>query len=160
MQPKLIENLWRDMEQLVDAGLVKSLGLSNFSRDQIDRLTRFCNIKPVVLQIDAAILTLDQELVEYARSFGIQVIVNDTNSELLPVENAFLKDEIVIKMAKKYLKNPQQILIRRAIQQDLIILCHSTDPLRIRTSMNVFDFELSPDEMEKLKEVDESAQQK
>lgn len=73
------------MEQLVDAGRVKSLGLSNFSRDQIDRLTRFCNIKPVVLQIDASILTLDQELVDYAQSFGIQVIVNDTNPKLFPV---------------------------------------------------------------------------
>lgn len=52
-------------------------------------------------------------------------------------ENAFMENEVVIKMAKNYLKNPQQILIRRAIQRDFIILCHSTDPLRIRTSMNV-----------------------
>ncbi|KAM3187888.1 hypothetical protein ACTXT7_001385 [Hymenolepis weldensis] len=85
-QPKVIEKLWRQMEQLVDAGLVRSLGLSNFSRDQIDRLTKFCNIKPVVLQMDSSILTLDRELKDYAHSFGIQVMVNDTNSILTPVE--------------------------------------------------------------------------
>ncbi|VUZ48347.1 unnamed protein product [Hymenolepis diminuta] len=85
VQPKVIEKSWRQMEQLVDAGRVRSLGLSNFSRDQIDRLTKFCNIKPVVLQIDSSILTLDRELKDYAHSFGIQVMVNDTNSNLTPV---------------------------------------------------------------------------
>uniref|UniRef100_A0A0R3SRR2 Aldo_ket_red domain-containing protein n=1 Tax=Hymenolepis diminuta TaxID=6216 RepID=A0A0R3SRR2_HYMDI len=68
-----------------------------------------------------------------------------------------LENEVVSKMAKNYLKNPHQILIRRAIQRDLIVLCNSTDPHRIRTSMNVFDFDLSPDEMAKLDEVEESA---
>lgn len=68
------------MEQLVDAGLVKSIGLSNFSKDQIDRLTKFCNIKPVLLHIEAAIITLNQELMEYAHSFGIQVMVHDISS--------------------------------------------------------------------------------
>nr|CDS32291.1 aldo keto reductase [Hymenolepis microstoma] len=156
VRPKAIENSWRQMEQLVDAGYVRSLGLSNFSRDQIDRLIRFCNIKPVVLQMDSAILTFDRELMDYAHSFGIQVIVNDTNPNPTPLETAFLENEVVLKMAKNYLKNPHQILIRRAIQRDLIVLCCSTDPYRIRTSMSVFDFELSPDEMAKLDEVEDS----
>ncbi|KAM3187887.1 hypothetical protein ACTXT7_001384 [Hymenolepis weldensis] len=52
------------------------------------------------------------------------------------IETAFLENEVVSKMAKNYLKNPHQILIRRAIQRDLIVLCNSTDPHRIRTSMN------------------------
>ncbi|VDO04700.1 unnamed protein product [Rodentolepis nana] len=154
-------NSENQMEQLVDAGFVRSLGLSNFSRDQIDRLIRFCNIKPVVLQMNSSILTYDRELKDYAQSFGIQVIVNDTNSNQTPVENAFLENEVVLKMAKNYLKNPYQILIRRAIQRDLIVFCCSTDPYRIRTNMSVsftlvFEFELSPDEMAKLDEVEES----
>ena len=65
------------MEKLVDAGLVKSLGLSNFSKDQIDRLFRFCNIKPVLLHTEFSILTINQELREYVHSFGIQVTAQD-----------------------------------------------------------------------------------
>ncbi|VDL57754.1 unnamed protein product [Hymenolepis diminuta] len=94
VQPKVIEKSWRQMEQLVDAGRVRSLGLSNFSRDQIDRLTKFCNIKPVVLQIDSSILTLDRELKDYAHSFGIQVMVNDTNSNLTPTTFYKVKNEL------------------------------------------------------------------
>ncbi|VDK38110.1 unnamed protein product [Taenia asiatica] len=148
-----------EMEQLVDAGLVKSIGLSNFSKDQIDRLTKFCNIKPVLLQAEAAIITLNQELMEYAHSFGIQVMVHDISLSPSTLQTAFLENDALVKMARSRMKTPSQLLIRRAIQRDLIILCYTTDPQRIRSNINVFDFELSPDEVAKLNAIEEAAKE-
>ncbi|CDI97334.1 aldo keto reductase [Echinococcus multilocularis] len=157
--PKIIEQMWRAMEQLVDAGLVKSIGLSNFSKDQIDRLTKFCNIKPVLLHVEAAIITLNQELMEYAHSFGIQVMVHDIPASPSTLHTAFLENEALSKMARSRMKTPAQLLIRRAIQKDLIILSHTTDPQRIRSTISVFDFELSPDEVAKINAIEETARE-
>ncbi len=68
---------FQEMEKLVDAGLVKSIGLSNFDRNQVDRIIKMCNIKPVLLHLESTILNADQELIAYAQSFGIQVSVHD-----------------------------------------------------------------------------------
>lgn len=57
----------------MDAGLVRSLGLSNFNRAQIDRIFAVARIKPTVLQIEASIAFLNEKLIEYAQSVGLVV---------------------------------------------------------------------------------------
>lgn len=61
------------MEKLVDDGLVRSLGLSNFNRSQIDRILAVARIPPVMLQIESSVVFLNQPLIDYARSKGLQV---------------------------------------------------------------------------------------
>ncbi|VDL89381.1 unnamed protein product, partial [Schistocephalus solidus] len=68
-----LEETWKEMEKLVDAGLVKSIGLSNFNEAQIERVLKICTIKPVMLQIEISVNFLNERLVEFAHSYGIQV---------------------------------------------------------------------------------------
>uniref|UniRef100_A0A5K3EV77 Aldo_ket_red domain-containing protein n=2 Tax=Mesocestoides corti TaxID=53468 RepID=A0A5K3EV77_MESCO len=149
----IIDGNWREMERLVDAGLVRSIGLSNFNRNHLDRIIKICNIKPVMLHLEGVFMTLDEELAGYAQSFGIQVSVHDLSSSTTKEENEFLENKDVCKMARAYHKTPAQLLIRQAVQRDIIVLSHSTDPQRIRANIDVFDFELTSDEVEKLEEV-------
>ncbi|GAA55843.1 aldose reductase [Clonorchis sinensis] len=65
--------LWKAMEQLVDEGLVKSIGLSNFNRRQIDMIMKGARIKPVNLQIEIHCNFTNTKLVEYAQSLGLTV---------------------------------------------------------------------------------------
>lgn len=62
------------MEKLVEAGKVRSLGLSNFNSSQIDRIFKIATFKPTVLQIEASIVFLNDKLIKYAKSRGLQVV--------------------------------------------------------------------------------------
>ncbi|VUZ55268.1 unnamed protein product [Hymenolepis diminuta] len=68
-----LEDTWRAMENLVEAGLVRNVGISNFNRSQIDRIFDVATIKPTVLQIEASIGFLNEKLIKYAQSIGLQV---------------------------------------------------------------------------------------
>lgn len=69
--------LFKELEKVVDAGLVKSIGLSNFTRPLLDHIIKKCTIKPVLLHMETTILHADEELLAYAQSFGIQVSLHD-----------------------------------------------------------------------------------
>ncbi|KAL7065310.1 hypothetical protein AAHC03_05834 [Spirometra sp. Aus1] len=68
-----LEETWKGMEQLVEAGLVRSIGVSNFNRAQIDRLLANCKIPPAVNQIEVSVNWLNQKLIDYCHSKGIQI---------------------------------------------------------------------------------------
>ncbi|VDL86739.1 unnamed protein product [Schistocephalus solidus] len=68
-----IEDTWKAMESLVDAGLAKSIGISNFNKSQIERILKICRIKPVMLQIEISVNFLNEKLIQYAKSVGLQV---------------------------------------------------------------------------------------
>lgn len=62
------------MEQLVHAGLVRSIGLSNFNKAQIHRIVKSCMILPSVLQVESHPYFLNEKLIQFVRSAGIHVI--------------------------------------------------------------------------------------
>ncbi len=61
------------MEELVDVGLVKSIGLSNFNKSQVERIMAVARIKPAMLQIEASIVYLNEKLIKNANSIGLPV---------------------------------------------------------------------------------------
>ncbi|VDO00785.1 unnamed protein product [Rodentolepis nana] len=151
-----LEDTWRAMEKLVEAGLVRNLGLSNFNRSQIDRIFEVAIIKPTVLQIEASIGFLNEKLIKYAHSIGLQVTgyapfgSPGTSSEFSnPLQNPCIVD-----IAKRHNKSAGQILIRHGIQRGLIVIPKSSNPERIRENIDVFDFELSEEEMSMLNRAD------
>ncbi|TGZ52344.1 hypothetical protein CRM22_010633 [Opisthorchis felineus] len=147
-----LEATWKAMEELVSLGLVKSIGISNFTQSQIDRIYRCARIKPVVLQIESHLGFLNQDLINHATAMGLHVTAYaplgapGTRSTM---DNLF--DLPVVKeMSAKYGKTPAQILLRHCIQRGLSVIPKTVTAARMRENLEVFDFQLLPEEMSKM----------
>ncbi|KAL7063737.1 hypothetical protein AAHC03_0103 [Spirometra sp. Aus1] len=148
-----IEDTWKTMESLVDAGLAKSIGISNFNKSQIERILKICRIRPVMLQIEITVNFLNETLVQYAKSVGLHVTAYS------PFGSPSLKKSVPSPLTEPYVKaiadahgkTPAQVLIRHAIQRGICVIPKSSNPERIRANFQVFDFELNDEEMKTLR---------
>nr|CDS21186.1 aldo keto reductase family 1 member B4 [Echinococcus granulosus] len=148
-----IEDTWKAMEELVSDGLVKSIGVSNFNKRQIERILSSCTIPPAVNQVEVNIHCLNTKLIEFCHSKNIMIegysplgspgFVGD---QVKPV----LEEENVVEIAHKHKKTPAQVLLRHGLQRGIVVLVKSVTPERIRSNFDLFDFELTDAEMEKL----------
>uniref|UniRef100_A0A5K3EZR8 Aldo_ket_red domain-containing protein n=1 Tax=Mesocestoides corti TaxID=53468 RepID=A0A5K3EZR8_MESCO len=150
--PFTLEDTWREMEKLVDAGLVRSIGISNFNKAQIDRIMAIARIKPAMLQIESSVVFLNEKLIKYAQLIGLPVTAYAPfgSPGTSPDYANPLELPCVLDIAKAHGKSPAQVLVRHALQRQLVVIPKSTSPKRILENIKVFDFELSPVEMEAL----------
>ncbi|CAG5053251.1 unnamed protein product [Parnassius apollo] len=147
---------WEGMEEAKRLGLAKSIGISNFNISQIDRLLANCEIKPAVLQIEVNLNLAQNELMKRAKKDNIAVMAYS------PFGSLFSKSDIpppprkdhpvLVQIANKYGKTTPQIVLRYLIQYGVIPIPKSVHKERVEENINVFGFELTPDEMKKLAE--------
>uniref|UniRef100_A0A5K3G0T2 Aldo_ket_red domain-containing protein n=3 Tax=Mesocestoides corti TaxID=53468 RepID=A0A5K3G0T2_MESCO len=148
-----LENTWKAMECLVAAGLVKSIGVSNFNRKQVDRVMSVASIVPAVNQIEVNVDCMNTKLIDYCWSKGIHIEAYGVlgNPGFLGTKVPPILEQPYIKeIAAAHNKTPAQILLRHGLQRGLVVLCKSVTPSRIESNFKVFDFELSEEEMKKL----------
>ncbi|CAI2729453.1 unnamed protein product [Schistosoma spindalis] len=147
-----IEETWKAMENLVDEGLVKSIGLSNFNKRQIDIILKHCRIKPVNLQIEVHANFPNIKLVEYAQSVDLTVTAYAPlgSPARSPLTENLLTESWIIAIAQKHNRTSAQILLRYLLQRNIIVVPKSITNDRIIENFQVFDFELTNDEMHQL----------
>ena len=133
---------WKAMEEMYKAGKLRAIGLSNFEKKHIDALCETAEIKPMVNQIEFHPGYTQMDNVEYSRSAGMAV---EAWSPL--GSGAVLKNEELGKIAAKYEKTTAQLCIRFALQCDVIPMPKSVTPERIKQNTEVFDFEISDEDM-------------
>lgn len=144
---------WFEMERAMDDGLVRSIGISNFNKDQTERLLRNCRIRPAVNQIEIHPYLTQLKLVDYLRDQNIVVVgYSPLGSPDRPQSNSsepsLLENPQLIQIADKYHKSSAQILIRYQIDRGLVVLPKSVTKARIIANFNVFDFKLGVEDME------------
>lgn len=149
----LYTETWKALEQIYKDGRVRAIGLSNFNPEYIDRILQAGDTVPAVLQIELHPTFNQPEVRRYAKEHGIQVecwypLGGQRSKEQL------LGLPLLTNLAKKYGKSPAQVVLRWHIQTGLVAIPKSANPARIKENINIFDFELSQEEVDSITALD------
>uniref|UniRef100_UPI00358F34F4 1,5-anhydro-D-fructose reductase-like isoform X2 n=1 Tax=Myxine glutinosa TaxID=7769 RepID=UPI00358F34F4 len=146
---------WKAMEKLVDEGLVKSIGVSNFNRSQVERLLSVARIKPVVNQVELHPYLAQQEMVKYCQSNGVVVTAHTPLGSPQPnVKEEILREPVIISIAEKNGKTAAQIILRYQVQRNIVVIPKSMNASRIVQNSQIFDFKLDEEEMQRIAALD------
>ena len=144
------KKLYSAIEKAISNGIVKSLGISNYyKKSDFDDITKSANILPVVIQNENHIFYNDIEFQKYVGQYGIFI------ESYYPLggrghTNISLNNQIIVDIAKKYNKSSAQIILRWHIQRGFIAIPGSKSENHILENIDIFNFELTDDEMNKI----------
>jgi len=142
---------WSEMEKLKDAGLVKAIGVSNFTQPQLETLLQNCKQKPCANQVEFHPYLFQKSLAEYCKSTGIQLIAYSPLGAGAPAGgHSLLEHPTVTALAAKHGKSAAQVLVRWSIQLGNVCIPKSTNAIRIGQNLDVFSWELSAADMAEL----------
>ncbi|PLB48178.1 Aldo/keto reductase [Aspergillus steynii IBT 23096] len=138
-----IKDTWTALEALVAKGKVRSIGVSNFTKEKIEELLKTAKIQPAVNQIEAHPFLQQRDLLEWSKQKGIVVTgYSPLGNNIYNIPRA-VDDPLVIETAKSLGKTPAQILVSWAVQRGTVVLPKSVTPERIQS--NFEDFVLPED---------------
>lgn len=154
-----IRETWEAMEELLQSGLVKAIGVANFTAPMLIDLLSYAKITPAMNQIELHPYLQQTALVEFCQYKNIAVTAysplgSPGGMNVGDPRPVLLHDKTIAEIALRHHRTPAQVVIRWAIQRNTIPIPKSITPERIRENSNVFDFELSGEEMEKIKMLD------
>jgi 2,5-diketo-D-gluconate reductase A len=133
---------WKGFEKLLADGKARSIGVSNFQPAHLDRLAKETDTVPAVNQIEVHPLLTQTELRNYHAEHGIA-----TEAWAPIAKGSILGDATLTGLAEKYGRTPAQVVLRWQVQVGNIVFPKSVSPDRMRENINVFDFELTADDL-------------
>nr|WP_270182007.1 aldo/keto reductase [Alkalihalobacillus sp. CinArs1] len=141
---------WKAMEHLYHEGKIKAIGVSNFHIHHLETLFKETTVKPVVNQIELHPKLNQKEIRDFCEKHEIKVEAWSPLMQGELLENEELKD-----IAEKHNKSTAQVILRWHLQNDVIIIPKSTKEHRIKENADLFDFELSNGEMDRINALNE-----
>ena len=143
---------WKDMEKAVKQGKVRALGISNFdANDEVFKtIMDSATIKPAVLQIECHPYAQRLAMREKIKPYGIQLECWFPLGGAMS-NGALFKDPIIKKIAAAHGKTPAQVILRWHIQEGFSVIPGASDPNYIKENIDIFDFQLSDDEMAQMR---------
>lgn len=139
---------WKDMEKAINLGKVKTIGLSNFESDRLEDVLNHAIIKPAVLQVECH---------PYYQQDELKKRLEETNTIIeswYPIghgDKDLINEPLFCDLAKKYDKSTVQIILRWHIQEGNVVFPKTTNIEHMKENINIFDFELTDDEMKMIK---------
>ncbi len=145
---------YRALEDLYDEGKIKAIGISNFSAERMADIATFNRIIPAVNQVETHLFWQQYALHEWMEKYNIQ------HEAWGPLAQHRLKEilesPVVKQIADAHGKTSAQIALRQHVQRGIVAIPKSTHKKRMRENLDIFDFELTADEMEQLRTLDEN----
>ena len=141
---------YRLMEQAYKAGKVRAIGLSNFNEEQIREILSVCEVRPAVMQTEIHPYSQEKGLKEFLSK---EDIVIQAWYPLGHGDAALLQEPVFAKLAEKYGKSNAQIILRWHIQAGNVVIPGSKNPEHIRANFDLFDFELTAEEMQEIQKL-------
>ncbi|XP_011871746.1 PREDICTED: alcohol dehydrogenase [NADP(+)] A-like [Vollenhovia emeryi] len=146
---------WRGMEECVRQKLTRSIGISNFNSEQITRLLKSAKIAPVNNQIEINININQEKLIDFCKKHHITVTAYSPLGQPGNTSGIDFKlgSPVMLQLAKKYKKTPAQIALRYIYQLGAASIPKSVTASRIKENIELFDFTLTPDDMNAIRKV-------
>ena len=138
------QQAWSDLQDIYASGRAKAIGVSNLHQHHLNDLLAMGGVKPAVDQIESSPQFTNQELVDFVHGHHIDV---EAWSPLGGTGGDLLASPLLARIGEKYAKSAAQVAIRWHIQRGVIVLPKSVHADRIRQNIDVFDFELTADDM-------------
>jgi len=160
-----IQETWQAMEELVDEGLVKNIGISNFQGALILDLLRYCRIRPATLQIEHHPYLVQPDLIRLAKSEGIAITGYSSFGPAsfleLDWKKAFdtptlFEHPVITTIAEKHSKTPTQVLLRWATQRGLAVIPKTSSLDRLLENLDVTSFYLEESEIQAISGLDKN----
>jgi diketogulonate reductase-like aldo/keto reductase len=144
------KDTWKALETLYKAGKVRAIGVSNFNVTHLEELLKTAEIKPMVNQIEFHPYLLQEDLRKYCKEQGIQV------EAWRPLTKGdIFSNPTVQEIANAHNKTPAQVLLRWNIEHEVVTIPKSVTESRIIENSEIFDFELTQEDIRKLDELNE-----
>lgn len=148
------EGVYRAMEEAVGDGRLRSIGISNYyTKEQVDEVLSFATITPAVIQNENHLYYQNTELQDYVRQYNI-VIESWYPFGGRGHTSEHFGNEVITELADKYGKSSAQIILRWQLQAGFIAIPGSSDPDHIAENYEIFDFELTEKEMQRIRDLD------
>ena len=144
---------YRALEDLYEEGKIRAIGISNFYVDRMVDFASFNKIKPMINQVETHIFNQQKEMKEWADKYDINL---EAWAPFGEGRGGTFDNPEIAKIAEKYKKTPAQVMLRWHIQRGIIVIPKSTHKERMEENINVFDFELSNEDMEMIAKLDKA----
>lgn len=149
--PGKFKTTWKALESLYREGRVKAIGVSNFMQDHLVDLLSVCEIQPMINQVEFHPHLIQQKLIDFCQQHHIQF---EAWSPIM--KGRVNRIELLTDLGEKYGKSPVQIVLRWDLQKGVVTIPKSSNPERIRSNADLFDFEISAEDMDKIDQLDQN----
>ncbi|MCF8335891.1 MAG: aldo/keto reductase [Bacteroidales bacterium] len=146
-----VHGSWRAMEELYKEGKVKAIGLSNFHPDRLMDIITFNDVVPAVNQIETHPFNQQIETQRFLNENNVQI---ESWAPFAEGRNNLFQNELLLSIAEKYNKSLAQVVLRWLTQRGVVAIPKSVHKDRIQENFNIFDFELSTEDMEAIATLD------
>ena len=142
---------YRALEEAYREGKLRAIGVSNFYPDHLIDLASNVEVKPMVNQVETHVFDQQVEAKKYMDELDCRIM---SWGPLAEGRNGFFTNELLGEIGKKYGKSIPQVALRWLLQRGVIIIPKSTHKERMAENLNLFDFELTPDDMAQIQTLD------
>lgn len=147
---KLNAETWKAFEYLYSIGKVKAIGVCNFKINHLEELKKIATIMPMVNQVEMHPFSIKSEIISYCKENDIQVIAWSPISR-----GKIFSNDLMVNLSEKYNKTIAQVALRWHTQRGVIPIPKSSNESRIKENIEIFDFEISSEDIKKIDLLDE-----
>ena len=142
---------WRALEELYEEGKVRAIGIDNFTQDRTADFIFFNKIKPMVNLVECNAFFQREDEKKYLDS---ENILMQAWSPLAAGQSRLFENETLLQIARNHNKTVAQIVLRWLVQRGIVPIVKSSNPVRMKENLDIFDFEISQYEMDEIKKLD------